>query len=570
MKMKIDLSKFKMKHHDGKIATLIHPEGHEFRVAINALHPENRKNLETLAKHNEKAPKAPSIKSPMQTPPKESAPQQMAMEAKGGAISKPKMYADGTDNVSPDDVSGGSADYAQAPDDSAGRSGVVSSQDAAPLQVEAIDPNSPDAAAPSAQQPQPQKPMMAQAPNSAPSSTNPPNPPSSGVPQAGAQEGYESDYRGKQAEAAAIQSQGARDEAALKAKGLAAQNLNDKFNLNHSELVKHQLDTLDDIKNQHIDFNRYQGSRTTGQKIATGVSLMLGGIAGGINGSGGNVGMDFLNRQIERDIETQKAQLNQKQTLYSSYRQMGMDDLEATQMTRALMNDKYAADIQASAAKASGPLAQARAQQAIGQLQQQSAGLIYQQAMRNTLMGKGAAGSQPGSMEGQDPASFVPMVVPKEHQAKVFGEIEAAQNTRRMGDTIMDQFDKAAQDVRPFSGGRLKNVIPGTESAYVGGLHQAMQPTFKDLEGTVRQAAMENTFNNITPHMGNSDKEIGIKRQALVDYLKSKASAPTAKGFGIDLDRFSSTTTRPQQSPETKTMQGAQYQKVAGGWKKIK
>ena len=51
MKMKVDLSKFKLKHKDDKSATLIHPDGHEFKVAINALHPLNRKNLENLEPH---------------------------------------------------------------------------------------------------------------------------------------------------------------------------------------------------------------------------------------------------------------------------------------------------------------------------------------------------------------------------------------------------------------------------------------------------------------------------------------------------------------------------------------
>jgi hypothetical protein len=139
-----------------------------------------------------------------------------------------------------------------------------------------------------------------------------------------------------------------------------------------------------------------------------------------------------------------------------------------------------------------------------------------------------------------DPAKLVPSYVPKEHQPKVFGEIDAAENTKRMSQSIMDSFDKATTEntvlkTGPTPFGQIRT------PASVLALHQALQPTFKDLEGTVRQAAMDNTFKNVTPAPGDSDKTIAEKRQALKDYLQSKASAPTARAYGIDLAKFDST-----------------------------
>jgi len=83
-----------------------------------------------------------------------------------------------------------------------------------------------------------------------------------------------------------------------------------------------------------------------------------------------------------------------------------------------------------------------------------------------------------------------------------------------------------------------------------------MQPTFKDLEGTVRQAAMDNTFKNITPQPGDKDYTVETKRQALLDYLQSKASASTAKGYGIDLHRFESTAPYTEQKHSLEGQQG--------------
>lgn len=54
MKMKLDLSKFKLKKKDDDFAHLTHPDGHTFKVAIKALHPENRKHLDSLEPHEPK------------------------------------------------------------------------------------------------------------------------------------------------------------------------------------------------------------------------------------------------------------------------------------------------------------------------------------------------------------------------------------------------------------------------------------------------------------------------------------------------------------------------------------
>jgi hypothetical protein len=85
---------------------------------------------------------------------------------------------------------------------------------------------------------------------------------------------------------------------------------------------------------------------------------------------------------------------------------------------------------------------------------------------------------------------------------------------------------------------------------------------------------MDNTFKNVTPMPGDSEHKIQQKREALMGYLQSKASAPTAKGNGLDLSKFESTRpiTMDQQAmktPEIKTLNGVQYQKVNGGWRKV-
>jgi protein tyrosine phosphatase (PTP) superfamily phosphohydrolase (DUF442 family) len=148
------------------------------------------------------------------------------------------------------------------------------------------------------------------------------------------------------------------------------------------------------------------------------------------------------------------------------------------------------------------------------------------------------AGTRKVDFATNDPAKLVPGLVPKEKQEAVYKEIESAENTRRMADSIMSAFDQAVKDTRGLRPGAA-SYIKTPRSALA--LHQAMQPTFKDLEGTVRQAAMDNTFKNITPVGIDSAQDIATKRAALQAYLQSKISAPTARAYGIDLAKFEST-----------------------------
>lgn len=58
MKAKIDFSTAKMVARDEDYATFKNKQGHEFKIAVKALHPENRKNLDSIELHSEEeAPK---------------------------------------------------------------------------------------------------------------------------------------------------------------------------------------------------------------------------------------------------------------------------------------------------------------------------------------------------------------------------------------------------------------------------------------------------------------------------------------------------------------------------------
>lgn len=146
-----------------------------------------------------------------------------------------------------------------------------------------------------------------------------------------------------------------------------------------------------------------------------------------------------------------------------------------------------------------------------------------------------------------DPATLVRTHVAPDSQKKVYEEIDAAQTTAKNAPKILQSYDNAVA--------KLKSGIytPEQFNQDIGAMQVNLGPTFKDVEGTVRQAAMDNVFNHVTPNNldGKIKNKLGqdgydIKRQALVNYLTSKSAAPTAKGAGgLDLSQFNSTRIDP-------------------------
>ena len=78
-------------------------------------------------------------------------------------------------------------------------------------------------------------------------------------------------------------------------------------------------------------------------------------------------------------------------------------------------------------------------------------------------------------------------------------------------------------------------------------LHQLLLPNFKQIDGTVRQAAMDETFHNVTPQPGDTEGKLAYKRQALQKWMEAETAAPVAKGNGINLEAFNSTRTAPRE-----------------------
>lgn len=178
------------------------------------------------------------------------------------------------------------------------------------------------------------------------------------------------------------------------------------FNEKQKELESFQ----NDIKNQHIDPNRYLANKDTIGKLGTAIGMILGGAGSGLTG-GENPVMKFVSQQIDRDIEAQKMDLGRKNNLLQANLSSTRNLQDATAMTSRMMHDMFASELEAAGAKSKSDLAKANAQQAVGQARLQYGPQLPQMAMQSALQ-RQMAGQQ-GGQSSIAPGDYIRMMVPQ-------------------------------------------------------------------------------------------------------------------------------------------------------------
>lgn len=537
MSLHLKLSQMKKISSDKTHTTMRTPEGHEVRIAHASLSAPHRKALSMLpmAEGGEVSKEDPTQEHLL---PGDQVPNKIEKQVVSKAR---KKMADGGD---PADLPPVPA-IAQQDNSQVIPNTPAQPAESIPVNVPGVTPDQAPQAQQPASQPSPQRVLSSDDQGMASQQPAP-----SQVPEAGAEEGYENQVKGIQA-AAQAEAQAADAKAtALKTQLVAEQ----KVATDHADAQKQVTDNLqairNDINNTHIDPNHYLGNQDTLSKIGTSIALVLGGIGGG---GRGNQVLDFVNRQIDNDINAQKANLGKKESIYSGILAQSSNEREATNMTRLIMNDMTLNKLQQAEATAQNPMAKARAQQAIGTLQTQMAPLIQQQTIFQMLK----QGNN-GSVSSMDPASLVRFVVPEGQQKEVFHEVGQAQNALANKAAFMQNFDKATQE-NSIAGriGRLGFTPPSIKA-----MNQLSLPLIHDLEGRVNEYEQKTVQDNL-PQPGDLPDTVARKRATMESFFNQKASAPTAKGYGIDLNNFKSTSV--QNTPPIKIVNGVKYTRGPNG-----
>lgn len=291
-----------------------------------------------------------------------------------------------------------------------------------------------------------------------------------------------------------------------------------QFETKQQELMGH-IDTIsNEIAQNKINPNQYLGNMSTVGKLSTVAGLIMGGIGSGLTGKS-NAALEVLNANINRDIDAQKANMGQKNTLLGAYyKQLGnMRDAEL--MTRATMQQTFANQLQAEAARSQDPIAQARAQQAAGQLQTANAQVIGTLAAKNVMMGS-AGGS---------PEMKIRAFIPESQQKDYYKELQDMQTDVRTRDSILGAFDKINQintvGGRVLSPLQTSKQVAAIKEPIIAALSKATAGRFTEAD-----AAM---IDPLFPAVGDDAKTVEIKKQQLYKLLSEKMSYPMLKSIGI-------------------------------------
>src|SRR5579859_99271 len=461
---KVDLSKFKKVSEDKDSTIMRHADGHEIKVAHKALPKEVRAQFHKLPKIDESVSNNPKLEESKKVPSKfaeggstEEDQQQKQQEVQqSNSNIKPaqptpidpekfKKFQQGYQAATKQFADGGDVNSESAQD----------SPEQIVNDIQATNPQQPQ------QAPAPAKPMASDQSNaqSADQSSQGLQFPDISQP---VMQGVEQQKSGISAEAKAAAQQGAAEDIAYKNNLAQQQDLQNHFKTQSDQLMKERQDLLQSVKDGQIDPHHFVDNMSTLGKISTGIGVLLGGIGAGLNG-GPNQALAYLNSQIDRDIDAQKANLGKKQSLLAANLETYKNLEDATNMTKLMMQDQLASQLGDAAAQAKSPQAKAIAQKTIGELQLQQAPVFQQLAMRKALIAQQSANA-PGvqsNISNIDPAQFVAYTVPKDQQKEVLKEVGEAQKMVKAKNNILGAFDQIAQINTPSN--RIESPIQSTK-----------------------------------------------------------------------------------------------------------
>lgn len=328
--------------------------------------------------------------------------------------------------------------------------------------------------------------------------------------------------QGQRAEASAIGAQGKQEASAARQQQQQDVDLESQFQAKSKEIDAERMAVYNDLKAGHIEPNHYLQNMSGFGQAMTAIGLALGGYGAGING-GPNTAMEFLNKQIDRDVEAQKAEMGKKENLLSHLQQQFGNLRDATTMAKAIQRDLYSAKMEEAANASKDPQAQARAQQTIGQWHMQYEPQIQQMKLSQALL----AGAKNGSVSPETLVQRSPLV--PEHQrpemVKQLGKLRAVEELR--SNAVQSFNDMHSQ----FMNGALSpRDRESAKMAFVGKLVQLG-------EGRYNQEAAMNVADSLFPTRIETEQTSQNKLRRLNSFIDNLAAEPKSalQSVGIEL-----------------------------------
>ncbi len=150
--------------------------------------------------------------------------------------------------------------------------------------------------------------------------------------------------------------------------------LQQDFQNDFKSLNQERLAHIQDIQNGQIDPEKYWNNHS---KISAGIGMLIAGFNPTTNP---NAAMNYLQHQMDNNLEAQKQNLASKYNILKSTMDQFGNARDATEMAKIYQQDALAQQLLAAAPKAQNDQARLMIQQKAGELQQQSAAQLYQMA----------------------------------------------------------------------------------------------------------------------------------------------------------------------------------------------
>lgn len=163
---------------------------------------------------------------------------------------------------------------------------------------------------------------------------------------------------------AMVQGEIARNQANIYDNAIKQQEqLQQDFQARTAEIDRQRQEVAQALDADPVNAQRYVQSKSGLGKASTAIGLILGGIGGGLTGQA-NPALDFLNKQIDRDIDAQKEGRKGKENLLAQLEKQYGNERDAVTALSGILATRTANQINQAALKSGDKLAIERAKQA--------------------------------------------------------------------------------------------------------------------------------------------------------------------------------------------------------------
>jgi hypothetical protein len=269
----------------------------------------------------------------------------------------------------------------------------------------------------------------------------------------------------------------------------------------------------DFMNKSNVDPNKWWGERTTGQKIAAAIGVAL----------GGNDAMGIIKDAINRDIDSQKSQIEKgkfaisaQQSVFKMMLDTFGDQRQAELATRSALLQGTELKLKQIAAQYKSPQVLAAAQQTLGQIQlqlQQNKMEIFKNFYANPLMR-----SEDNAIK---TIARIPDETMKKEALKQYGDFQKNEQVKSgIESSMQDIFDN-------------RRAIPGTQGASKA---EAARAKILSLTNELFHGKSEAEFGitkEMMPKVQDDPKTFGYKMDSLIQKVESQQDFSLIRGLGI-------------------------------------